>query len=371
MENNSRQQGETVSVKYTVTNHESRPVAVLKWNTPLQGLINNPFVVLKDGTERRFVGVMVLRTDPIESDWAVIPANGSLSAAVNLADGYDLSGAGEYQVRARNGFRHVASDNIPKVALKDLRRHQVESNAVNFQMLGEGTPPPTPARNSAGAAAAPSFVQCSAEQQTALNKDFPAMFTEATKVSTAVASWGDCNAWASSPSAMMFLGACSGAGSLSQVARVTATITNRAQGTVVLDCSSTNSCAPGPSACQQANTVAFTCLWGGNNTVYLCGTFFTWPQGKALDSQEGALYHELSHWAGTLDYAYGCKACADLASSNPGQAQNNASNYMYFAAFQATGEKPSCGIEHIAAFGVLLVLTVQFAGRRLMRKKAV
>lgn len=371
MENDSRQQGEAVSVKYTVKNNESRAVAVLKWNTLLEGLINNPFVVLKDGAERKFFGVMVLRTAPIAEDWALIPPNGSLSGTVDLAQAYDLSAAGDYQVRPRDGFPHVAFDKIPKLATKDLRAHEASSNTLSFRMVGDG-PSPLKAEAEPGAVQAPAvlnFVGCDAAQQAALNTDFPAMQASAAKVSAVVASW-DCNAWANSAPAMTFFGACTPQG-LAQVAYVTRVITSRAQGTVILDCSATNSCGSS-SLCSRSNVIAFTCLGGSNNTVYLCpNKFFGLPQGSTLDSQESALYHELSHWGFTNDNTYGCKSCESLAQSNPTTAQNTASNYMYFAMFQFTGDKPSCGIEHIAGFGVLLVLAVQITGRTLMRKKAV
>src|SRR5262245_16838463 len=77
-------QGEPLQVTYTIKNQEARPVSVLKWNTPLEGLIGNPFVVQQAGAERQYYGVMVARLAPSAKDWAVIPANGSVSAAVDL-----------------------------------------------------------------------------------------------------------------------------------------------------------------------------------------------------------------------------------------------------------------------------------------------
>jgi peptidyl-Lys metalloendopeptidase len=362
-------QGAGVPLKYTVTNHESRQVSVLKWNTPLEGLNGDPLVVLHDGAERRFSGVMVLHSDPIASDWAVIAPNASVSATINVQSVYDLTAAGEYQIRARGGFHHVAFGGVPRLKLKALRRRDVPSNTLTVRMLDGGPPP------AAVAAAAPpsapaisSFVGCSASQQSSLNNAFGAMVPEASKVSTAVAGW-TCTSWGQSQPAQTFLGACSASG-LTSAQYVTSTITSRSGGTVILDCTGTNSCS-GASACSQGNVIAFTCIGGGNSTVYACpGLFFGYPPVNELDSQETILYHELSHWAYTRDYAYGCANCVNLAKSNPGQAQNSASNYMYFAIFQANGGTPSCGVENLAAFAGLLVLLVQVTGRRIVRKKA-
>jgi peptidyl-Lys metalloendopeptidase len=369
LERTEYRQGTAVPVKYTVTNRESRPVAVLKWNTPLDGLTGDPFIVLHDGSERRFSGVMVLRADPIASDWVVIPPNGSVNATVDLAPAYDLTAAGNYEIRQRHGFQHIAFDRIPRIKLKALRRRDVRSNTVTFRMLDGAPPPPdTVSAKSGSPTAISSFVGCSGDQQSSLNNAFGAMVPEASTVSSAVAGWS-CTSWAQSSAAQTFLGACTATG-LANAQRITSTITNRAAGSVILDCTATNTCAGSDSACQKTNVIAFTCLGGGNSTIYACpALFFGYPQVNALDSQETILYHELSHWAYTRDYAYGCQNCVDLAKNNPAEAQNNASSYMYFAIFQANGGTPSCGVEHLAALAGLLVLLVQVTGRKVLRTK--
>ncbi|HEY5959548.1 MAG TPA: M35 family metallo-endopeptidase, partial [Polyangiaceae bacterium] len=330
--------GDAVPIEYSVTNNESKAVAVLKWNTPLEGLIGDPFAVNHEGTAQPFFGVMLLRTDPIASDWVTIPAKGTVSATVNLASAYDLSPAGAYQVLVRHGFQHVAFGSPPRIAIKALRRRDLQSNTVAFRMLESGKPPPRPMQTPGGAAAV-SFSGCNSDQQAALTKASSAMQTEATKVSVDVANWPACANW--SKSATSFLGACNDTG-LAVAKSVTSTITRRGP-TEILDCSGTRSCAPLPSNCTKPNVLAFTCLGGPNSTIYLCSSFFSMPVENEIDSQQTALYHELSHWAYTQDYAYGCKNCADLAGNNPSQAQNNASSFMYFAIFQATGKDPSCG----------------------------
>jgi hypothetical protein len=362
-------QGGAVPLKYTVTNRESRPVAVLKWNTPLEGLIGNPLVVRHDGAERNFFGAMVLRTDPITSDWAVIPPKGSVSATVDVASAYDLSAPGEYQVQARQGFQHVEFDAIPKITRKALRRREARSNTVAFRMLDGGPAPGIPM--TPPGAAAISFNGCDGDQQSSLTKAFTAMSTEASKVSSDVAGWRDCTAWLGSKPATVFLGTCA-AGSVAKAQYVTSTINDRGP-SAILDCTGTTTCAGGASHCAQGNVLAFTCLGGYKSTIYVCPKlFFGLPVVNELDSQQTALYHELSHWANTLDYAYGCKACADLASSKPVEAQNNASSYMYFAIFQSTGNNPSCGcgVSRIGAptsgwsLAMLTLVVVGWRGRR-------
>jgi hypothetical protein len=144
LEASEYRQGNAVTLKYTVTNHEARPVAVLKWNTPLDGLTGDPFVVLHDGAERRFSGIMALRADPTPSDWVPIPPNGSVNGTVNLASAYDLTAPGEYQIRVRHGFQHIAFGSIPRLKLKALRRRDARSNTVTLRMLDAGPPPAAP-----------------------------------------------------------------------------------------------------------------------------------------------------------------------------------------------------------------------------------
>jgi len=364
--------GDAVPIEYSVTNNESKAVAVLKWNTPLEGLVGDPFAVNHEGTAQTFFGVMLLRTDPIASDWVTIPAKGTVSATVNLASAYDLSPAGAYQVLVRQGFQHVAFGAPPRIAIKALRRRDVQSNTVAFRMLESGKPPPGTMRTPGGTAAV-SFSGCDANQQSSATTASSAMQTEAAKVSTAVASWSTCADW--SKAASTFLGACGGT-SLDMAKNVTSTITRRGP-TEILDCSGTRSCAPLPSNCATPNVVAFTCMGGGNNTIYLCSIFFGLPVVNELDSQQTALYHELSHWAYTQDNAYGCKNCAELAKTDPAKAQNNASSYMYFAIFQSTGKDPSCGCSvsrvgsstHESAWALVMLVTVGL-GWRMRRREA-
>lgn len=368
LERESYRQADTVQIRYTVTNHESRPVAILKWNTPLEGLIGDPFIVLLDGQERKFRGAMASRTDPVASNWALLPPNGSLSASIDLAGAYDLTAAGAYEIRARHGFHHVAFDKIPNLRVKALQGREVRSNTVRLRMLDRRVAPEAALTGPSGQGAISSFVGCTAPQQTSLNTAFGAMSTKAVTVTSTVGGW-TCSDWDQSAAAKTMFGAPCTAAGLTKVQGVTSTVSTRAAGTVILDCSGTNTCSGPTSFCQTAGVVAFTCLGGANSTVYACPlVFFNYPPVNQLDSQETILYHELSHWAMTADTVYGCKGCASLAAGDSTAAQNNASNYMYFAAFLTNGGAVSCGVEHLAGAAALLGLLVLVTGRRIARR---
>lgn len=67
-------------------------------------------------------------------------------------------------------------------------------------------------------------------------------------------------------------------------------------------------------------------------TIYVCKAFWSAPM-TGTDSKGGTLVHEMSHFtvvAGTDDLAYGQSAAAQLASSDPEKAVNNADSHEYF-----------------------------------------
>jgi heat shock protein HslJ len=94
--------GEAVTVKFTLTNISSEGLFVLKWFTPLEGLAGDIFSVQRDGVDLAYRGKLVKRGPPISADYVWIDAGGSISAEVDLAEGYDLSQAGQYTLQFRS-----------------------------------------------------------------------------------------------------------------------------------------------------------------------------------------------------------------------------------------------------------------------------
>jgi heat shock protein HslJ len=94
--------GEAVPVKFTLTNTSSEGLFVLKWFTPLEGLAGDIFSVQRDGADLPYRGKLVKRGPPISEDYVWIDAGGSISAEVDLAEGYDFSQAGQYNLQFRS-----------------------------------------------------------------------------------------------------------------------------------------------------------------------------------------------------------------------------------------------------------------------------
>jgi peptidyl-Lys metalloendopeptidase len=91
--------GEAVPVKFTLTNTLSEGLYVLKWFTPLEGLAGDIFRVRRDGLHLPYNGIQVKRAPPTAEDYVWLDAGGSISAEVDLAEGYDFSQPGQYTVQ--------------------------------------------------------------------------------------------------------------------------------------------------------------------------------------------------------------------------------------------------------------------------------
>jgi len=102
--------GAVVDVKFTLTNVSSEGLYVLKWFTPLEGLAGDVFQVRRDGMSLSYQGIQVKRSEPTTDDYVWIDAGGSVSAEVDLAEGYDFSQAGEYTIQFRSPrLSHIAA----------------------------------------------------------------------------------------------------------------------------------------------------------------------------------------------------------------------------------------------------------------------
>ncbi len=118
--------GEPVPVRLRLRNRGRAPVAVLDWNTPLEGLLADMFVIRReDGTGVTWNGPSIKRGDPAAGDYVTIAAGREVTENVDLALGYDLQAPGRYTVELRELRLHdVAS---PAQVPRPRSRHQARS----------------------------------------------------------------------------------------------------------------------------------------------------------------------------------------------------------------------------------------------------
>jgi peptidyl-Lys metalloendopeptidase len=90
-------------VRFELENRTAGPVHVFRDQTPLDGLTSRLFEVARDGVPVRYLGVEVSRAaaDPASAPerFVVLGPGERLVADVDLADDYDLSAPGPYEVR--------------------------------------------------------------------------------------------------------------------------------------------------------------------------------------------------------------------------------------------------------------------------------
>jgi hypothetical protein len=85
-------------------------VRVLKWGTPLEGILGPVFEVKRDGAVLAYQGRMVKRGDPEADEYVLIEPGGSVSATVDLAPAYDVAAPGEYEATFVGRLTDVVAD---------------------------------------------------------------------------------------------------------------------------------------------------------------------------------------------------------------------------------------------------------------------
>ena len=124
--------GAVVEVSFTLTNTSSEGLYLLKWFTPLEGLAGDIFRVRQDGMSLPYHGIQVKRGVPTPEGYVWIDAGGSVSAQIDLAEGYDFSEAGEYTIEFRSPrLSHIAATTGDQATtFEELDTIEIPSNTV-------------------------------------------------------------------------------------------------------------------------------------------------------------------------------------------------------------------------------------------------
>jgi hypothetical protein len=138
---------EPIMVRFTLTNQSDKNSYILEWNTPLEGIRGNIFIVRRaDGSELTYFGIMVSRTRPSADQYRRIKPGESVSAEVDLSTVYDFSevfekaAPGSYTVAFRSLVNDIATGRAGKRRLAskqqgELRRHSLDCSLVTFKVV--------------------------------------------------------------------------------------------------------------------------------------------------------------------------------------------------------------------------------------------
>jgi hypothetical protein len=140
--------GEPVNLRFELYNPTDRPLYVLIWYTPLEGVAGDIFQVTRDGEELPYQGMLAKRGDPTREEYIAIEPGEAASAEVDLGVGYALSTPGTYQVQFTAGLQDVSDDAslIPRKR-DDHQPQSLSCNTVIFRIVPVPEPPtatPTP-----------------------------------------------------------------------------------------------------------------------------------------------------------------------------------------------------------------------------------
>lgn len=129
----SYRSGEPALFDFRLENRSTREMHVLKWHTPLEGIMNRIFEVTRDGEELEYLGLMARRGDPVAGDYVTIAAGDTVSASFDLASAYDLTAPGAYRLEFESRILDMTTDraHVPR----PLNQHEpqvIECNAPSF-----------------------------------------------------------------------------------------------------------------------------------------------------------------------------------------------------------------------------------------------
>lgn len=305
-----------LTLEFTIRNTADEAVTLLKWETPLEGgFAGNMLSVKQDGEAVPYIGKLVKRAEPQESDFITISAGDTVTASLDLSAGYAIKNTGKYTVEF-SGHISQRNDNAglfpPK---RKFKAAVISANAVSFELSERKTIEKYQAKDA-------NFLSCNTTQKNTLNSALAASVTIATESKNSLNNTPVSDRSTAERYVTWF-----GQHTTTRYNTVKTHFTNihnaLANEQVVLNCD-----------CDPAYASAFAYVTPSEPyKITLCNAFWA-ASLNGHDSKAGTLIHEASHFnivADTDDHAYGTGSTQSLAISSPDTAIDNADNHEYFA----------------------------------------
>ena len=297
---------EDVLVTVTISNPEKGAIKLLKWYTPFEDVEESLFEVTLDGVPVKYIGRHYKRPQPEDRDFIILKSGESLTQTVDLAEYYDFSVSGNYEISYDVKSPNLFEKNNGQIKqIESLKSNIVSLNAEGRASKRPPTQPPTGGLNN--------FRTCTTTQQSSI---LDARSIAATYSSDSLNYLGG----ATGPRYTTWFGVYD----QSRYNTVRSNFTKIKEAIdakpMTFDCG----CKQRYYAYVYANQPY---------TIYICSIFWQAPL-QGTDSKAGTLIHETSHFtvvAGTEDWVYGQAGAKSLASSDPNKAIDNADSHEYFA----------------------------------------
>ncbi|MEE9344517.1 MAG: hypothetical protein V3U88_02810 [Methylococcales bacterium] len=121
--------GDPVFVKATLMNHSPEQMQILIWGTPLERTFSTDlFHVSKKGVVVPYIGRMITRGVPKNSDYLSINPEKSLTTIIDISKGYSIKSPGTYTITMNPRYLSIRSESANDNLLK------AESNTIVIQI---------------------------------------------------------------------------------------------------------------------------------------------------------------------------------------------------------------------------------------------
>ena len=332
---------EAAHLVFEVTNLTDKTLHVLKWNTPLEGLIS-PCLDVKAGNKKiEYDGIMIKRGAPKEKDFYTLKPGASVIAKVDLTSAYDISRPGEIKVNfdpekfvyyadepltmaveaSAGGFKKKTAAAKAKLSIKPTT-FKMKSGAAKrmtegqFYRQQEQKKKAKISPTMMAAMEAPGLLPCSVVGGSASRKVIARRAHkngyELTKAALAgMLNNADYKLWFGKHTSLRF----------AKVKKHYQTVITKMETTPFTYDLSSEGCESG----------VFAYTYKGTTTIWFCDAFWAAPD-NGTDSRAGTVLHEHTHaTAETDDIQYGQPGCQQLARTKPASAINNADTHEYYA----------------------------------------
>jgi peptidyl-Lys metalloendopeptidase len=299
------------SILVTVTNISKTPTTVLKWNTPLEEILSANLFNVKEGNRTvPYLGRLLKRGKPQESDYILFEAGEKYTVTVDLPQYYKMTKRGEYTITYQGHFSSLTETQKEQKlkllpATKPILKLFFNPNKIKTYKKEKVTS---------------KFNGCTQEQVRIIDE----AHNSALYISKIAL---DAMQKASTNTTAQRYVTWFGKATPTRQERVTSTFSKLydtlENKKITYDCYE-----------EECTAGSFAYVFPDNPyNVSLCESFWS-AEVMGTDSRAGTFIHELSHFlviAGTDDYAYGQDNAKELARVAPDKAVNNADSLEFFA----------------------------------------